>query len=342
MKKCVIFFSLMPMSLSCMVQNASIERIASQSPRVIIFDLGGLFFKTNNRQFVEAAGGGSLFNGICSIASYTFWDRKNPLTEIEKRLFEMLAQLDMKPEEGFKPTTKHGGAELPYALCAYQAGRIKSEEIRTQALSLCDRLNKEKFFVSIREYSLMRSFLESMFTPQVHAQATAVLPGGIEILKEVATLKNPDNSKKYILVALSNWDRESFEYVAQQFKEELSCFDVILVSGTLGTIKPNAQAYQAVCDLELLKRNNIKKEDCIFVDDQPENIKAGNAFGIRSLLVKKDDAANLRAVLTNEGILPARPRQSSILSSPNVKTATIVLAGLLLVSMATYARSYLA
>ena len=138
-----------------------------------------------------------------------------------------------------------------------------------------------------------------MFTPEIQAQANYPLKAGIELLKRVAALKNSDGSKKYTIIALSNWDCESFEFVRKNYADVIACFDDLVITGDIGTVKPNPAAFEAV-----FKRHpHLKIENCRFFDDQQENVDAGIAFGIESILVKRKDAQSLATALRNCGIL---------------------------------------
>jgi putative hydrolase of the HAD superfamily len=61
----------------------------------------------------------------------------------------------------------------------------------------------------------------------------------------------------------------------------LDRFDRIAISAEIGVMKPSAKAYQAV-----LAMLNLPAAACVFVDDQPGNIKAAEALGMQGIVFR--------------------------------------------------------
>ena len=61
----------------------------------------------------------------------------------------------------------------------------------------------------------------------------------------------------------------------------LNHFDRIAISAEIGVMKPSAKAYQAV-----LAMLNLPAAACVFVDDQPGNIKAAEALGMQGIVFR--------------------------------------------------------
>ena len=280
----------------------AIGHIQAQKKRVLICDLGGIFFDLDGYGFgMAAAGTGSKLAGIGKTISMGLLDRVNP-KNLEQRLFAVLHRFPIRAEEGFKPACKTSGAPMPYPICAYQAGRHTSNNLRAMATETCDRLHGEGFFISNREEEIIRNVIERMFTPAFQAQFNYTYPRAIELLKQVA------ESGLCRIEALSNWDRESFEYVRLNFPKECSYFDDIVLSGNINTVKPNNGSFQYM--LDKLAKLGFTKEDCMFIDDQKENIEAARAMGIPSIQVKKGDSHSLALALYEFGLLPQKPTKS--------------------------------
>lgn len=270
--------------------------------KVLICDLGGLFFDFKGFGFgMAAVGKGSKAWGLAKTMYFAVRDTSNP-AHLEKKLFAVLEQFPVKAEKGFKPACKNSGSPMPYPLCAYQAGRVTSQELREKANEVCDRLSQENFFVSPREEEIIRRILVAMFTPEFQAQFNYAYPQGIELLKNAA------EAKDFKIVALSNWDKESFAIVRKEFKKEFEYFDDVVISGDIGTVKPNNKAYEFV--LKKLELQGFKKEDCVFIDDQKENVDAANGLGITAILVNRGDAASLKAALEQFGFIQQKPSGS--------------------------------
>ena len=83
--------------------------------------------------------------------------------------------------------------------------------------------------------------------------------------------------KKYKVVAITNIPLEWFEYKNEEFEFD-EHFDEIVVSGAEKVSKPNPKIFQI-----LLKRLNVKAEECIMVDDRDENIATAKQLGMKSI-----------------------------------------------------------
>lgn len=107
---------------------------------------------------------------------------------------------------------------------------------------------------------------------------------GGAIKDTVAILDTLIKSKKYKVVALTNWSHETFP-IAQKHFEFLSWFDGIVVSGEEKTRKPFKEIYDIT-----LNRFNITPEKSVFIDDNLRNIEAATALGINSIHFKNSKA----------------------------------------------------
>jgi 2-haloacid dehalogenase len=97
------------------------------------------------------------------------------------------------------------------------------------------------------------------------------ISGTVDILKKFV------NSKKYKVVALTNWSTETFPIALDKF-EFLQWFEGIVVSGEEKTRKPFDDIYNLT-----LKRFNIIPENAIFIDDNLRNIEAANNLGLNGI-----------------------------------------------------------
>lgn len=103
------------------------------------------------------------------------------------------------------------------------------------------------------------------------------ISGAVEILDTLI------KSKKYKVVALTNWSHETFP-IAQKRFNFLEWFDGIVVSGDEKTRKPFKEIYDII-----LNRFNIIPENAIFIDDNLRNIEAANALGIHGIHFKNPE-----------------------------------------------------
>jgi len=93
--------------------------------------------------------------------------------------------------------------------------------------------------------------------------------GTVAILQEL--------KKHYEVYALTNWSSETFPLVKNRF-DFIADFDGIVVSGEEGFIKPDEKLYKI-----LLKKYNLLATECIFIDDNIENVKASVKLGFAAI-----------------------------------------------------------
>ena len=110
-----------------------------------------------------------------------------------------------------------------------------------------------------------------MYFTKWHDMIGEAIPGMYELL---LLLKE----KGYKLWGLSNWSMETFVQVEHDFPA-LDLLDGKVVSGNEGVIKPSAAIYNL-----LLERFSLKADECVFVDDNYNNIKGAEAVGIEGIL----------------------------------------------------------
>jgi putative hydrolase of the HAD superfamily len=78
---------------------------------------------------------------------------------------------------------------------------------------------------------------------------------------------------------LSNFSVELRDFLAHHTL--LDHFDRIAISAEIGVMKPSAKAYQAI-----LAMLDLPATACVFVDDQPGNIDAAEALGMRGIVFR--------------------------------------------------------
>jgi 2-haloacid dehalogenase len=109
----------------------------------------------------------------------------------------------------------------------------------------------------------------------------------VEILREL-------KQAGYPLSALSNWPAEKFYQVRPRF-EFLDWFDIVLISGDVKLVKPDARFYQM-----LLAQIGRSAPECIFIDDSERNIAGARDLGFQ--VIRFHSPEQLRAELTRLGI----------------------------------------
>ena len=107
------------------------------------------------------------------------------------------------------------------------------------------------------------------------------LPGEMPGMRQlVQELKADPHVRLY---GLTNWSMETFPQARQKFRT-LQLIDDYVVSGAVGTVKPNPVIFNT-----LLNRFNLKAEECIFIDDNPANVEAANQLGFHAIIFQGAD-----------------------------------------------------
>ncbi len=87
----------------------------------------------------------------------------------------------------------------------------------------------------------------------------------------------------YPLYALSNWSAETFHVVQDRY-DFLGWFELIVLSGEVGCIKPDAQIYRI-----LLDRIQRQPSECLFIDDSEPNLITAEALGFHTIVFSTPD-----------------------------------------------------
>ncbi|MEH6536282.1 MAG: HAD family phosphatase [Psychroserpens sp.] len=109
----------------------------------------------------------------------------------------------------------------------------------------------------------------------------------LEFIKKLA--KNKDHR----LILLSNTNDLHISWVKDKlsfYEEFKACFDQFYLSHEIRLRKPNTDIYQFV-----LKENDLKPEECLFIDDTKDNTDTASALGIHiwNIDETKEDIINL-------------------------------------------------
>ena len=111
---------------------------------------------------------------------------------------------------------------------------------------------------------------------------TGEVPGMREVINDI-------KGKGYEIYGLTNWSMESFPAAREHFGI-LQMIDRYVVSGAEGLVKPDHRLFQV-----LLDRYSLKAEECIFIDDNPDNVAAARDMGMEGIVFT--DADTLRKQL---------------------------------------------
>lgn len=82
----------------------------------------------------------------------------------------------------------------------------------------------------------------------------------------------------YGVWGLTNWSAETFPLVRDDYPV-FKLLDGYVVSGEEKLLKPDARLYRV-----LLDRYGLKAEECVFIDDNPNNTAGAEAVGIKGIV----------------------------------------------------------
>ncbi len=97
------------------------------------------------------------------------------------------------------------------------------------------------------------------------------------INETVDALKQIIDSKKFRVLALTNWSAETFPIALKKY-DFLHWFEGIVVSGTEKCRKPYPEIYNI-----LFERYNLDPSASIFIDDSKANVEASKSLGMEAI-----------------------------------------------------------
>lgn len=258
---------------------------ASQTaPKAIIWDLGYTLIHPSKMFIAKKL-------GLSDAGVWYLKHGKKAKSLLHDSVFDVLADAcGMNTESEARDME---GNDLPNCMCDWLDGSKTAECVLQKAKA---HISDYKDFLSAQHKKLTLRTLEWLFTPRTFALSMRPIKKAVRILKACA--QNPNNQ----LYILSNWDPESFEIMYKRKSNNVifKHFERqnIYVSGFIGDIKPNASIFKYMLD-----DAGLKPEDCIFIDDQLENIESARKLGITALHIKDKNYQALRCQLKELGVI---------------------------------------
>jgi putative hydrolase of the HAD superfamily len=259
--------------------------------KTLIWDLGDTLFTTSQYKIAWKI-------GLQHFIGYALFDWRDPRT-IRSVIFNILEAMDPAQEHPTYVATDNEGNPLPVIMNRWLAGTISGKEAFISIRDYVEQLDKQKYFVSAREKNLVMKTFEQMFEPQTLVDATQPIEEALKLLHECYHAKNKDGTPKNTLIVLSNWDEVSFALLKKRYAHIFDTyFHHIVISGAIGLIKPKKDAFTYV-----IKTYNLNPKDCIFINDQYDNVLAAESAGILALTVCRKNYKSLRSILLRLGAL---------------------------------------
>lgn len=163
-------------------------------------------------------------------------------------LFDLLAHIKPFTITPVKPYDDHG-IEIPDIMCDWLKG-IPSQKI-------IQRIEQ-----SISPKHPLFKLIKTVFDPVALASSNMLIPEGKALVEKLIV-------QGHHVYILSNWDKESFPLIKKRYKDFFNKFSGIVISGTIGLIKPDSAIYHY-----LLDTYHLDPHQCFLIDNQHENIVA--------------------------------------------------------------------
>jgi HAD superfamily hydrolase (TIGR01549 family) len=227
-------------------------------PINVIFDMGGVIAETNTLGFLWEV-------GPLKIILNTLFTRKNP----RKVLYRFLDTLIPRNELSVQARDDKG-TYVPQIMTEWLKGTLTPQEIYEL---IADSIDKHpEFFMNQTDQEVIKSIARTMFSPETFVKTRVLLQESIDFVKRC-------KEQGHAVYILSNWDAVSFPLLLEQNPEFAELFkDHIVLSGQTGLIKPDPAIYQYV-----LQRFNLDPAECVFIDDQLENVQAARNCGMHAI-----------------------------------------------------------
>lgn len=240
--------------------------------KTIVFDLGDVLFTTSSSTHTLTILPTILYNPML-----LYW-----LTQIDPKE-AYFRFLDTIPAQSTQPIYNKG-KQLPLILADWMSG-IKTpaelKEIIEQEIQKTDHATSVKnLFIAIGNL---------MFIPENLAYTQKLVVPMAHLLKKF-------KEAGYQICVLSNWDAESFEVVKQKHPRLFELCDQVLVSGQEKVSKPDQEFYKKV-----LQKCHVNPTECLFIDDEPYNIKAASELGFKT--IQHIDAITTSKELISTGLI---------------------------------------
>ena len=169
---------------------------------------------------------------------------------------------------------------------------IKDKEIQQKAESVIfDRLYWDKLDAGTISDQEVKTEIKRRLPKSIAESACEVydnwyrnLPFIDEMIDIIKKIKEK-GGKLFLLSNISIGFAENYKNVTE-LKELFDLFDGLVFSGPIGIVKPNAEIFK-----HLLQKYDLKAEECIFIDDNKNNISCAQIVGITGYLFDGDAKA---------------------------------------------------
>jgi len=232
----------------------------------IIFDLVGVIFTLNKYQLFRTI-------GIVHILWYMITHFKNPLITC----FSLLRIMYDEQKQSERPLIFYKNIPLPDCISAFMLGDMSHEEVLQKIHTFLDRKDMEGYFSSAYEKHIITELIDTLFDSTKTTQFIYPVNTTIDIIKKL-------KQHGFQIILLSNLDTTSYQLLNHLFPKVFALFNDHIISAQVKLLKPYKEIFFYV-----LKKYAISAQECLFIDDQKENVIAARSIGIDSILFRSAD-----------------------------------------------------
>jgi HAD superfamily hydrolase (TIGR01509 family) len=236
--------------------------LAQKDVYYVFFDIGDVLLKTSKAR--------SFTKNKAAIVKYIFRHGLPNGTYLKKRLFQMMDYTTNLP----RGSATNNGEFVPGIMCDWLIGKVDS----TTFIKIITNINPaDSFFESKAEANLLIGIAKLM------------LPNALtdihKTTKSIQTLRKCVECAPDRVCILSNWDKDSIGLLKEKFPEIFTGIDdsQIIFSGECGYKKPDHNIYEFAAN-----KVGISPEQCILIDDQPDNIDSAEKCGWQGIYHTND------------------------------------------------------
>ncbi len=269
-----ILCAVLGVSLASSFYSGAMDRTTPQEYHkpAIVFDLGGVVFKTNGSKVIKDQLG--MRNSI-SYAVNHLCGREG----IKKNWFKTLKDVGTKQGHSFTLHDELGnkiavkdekGDELPDYMVEWLCGNRSNDELFCEVCEGIETLPKlskadKQFMINMTRNFIPEDFVASR-----------------KLIDEIETLIKKLKKRGYPLYVLSNWDKESFNLILKEYPEIFELFDGYIVSGIEHLAQPDRRIYEKL-------EQRFPHQVYVLIDDQRDNIAIAEACGWCGIKTKTDN-----------------------------------------------------
>ena len=237
----------------------------------LIFDFIGVLFYFDTIGIIQQVGWFKFLRYALTIG-------ENPIKRLKKVLFAFLDHIS--------DDTSHKKAEfqhilLSHIMVSWLLGDLSNEQI-LEKIDEVFQQPRENIFKNKLEASIIYAITQIMFDAKVLVEKIVKpVKKSIKVLQAFHSSRF-NNEPRFKLYGLSNMDDALYGALKKKYGDIFELFDGVVISAHAKYLKPEQGAYHY-----LLDTYKLDPADCLFFDDQQENIQGARLVGIEAILFKR-------------------------------------------------------